>query len=134
MNTPTTLENFIQNRLSNIGEIQPFVGDNIFPFISDTNASKCFIRWAIISEEVLPETLTATTRELIKKAEVQISIFANTITAARSILTEVEKSFNFDNSSFDSNILSSRTDTTSPIIEDKETVHYPLRVNLIYKL
>lgn len=130
----TTLEAFIQNRLSNISGIQPFVGDNIYPFISDTNASKCFIRWAIISEEVLPETLKATTRELIKTVEVQISIFANTINAARTILTEVEKAFNFDNSSFDSNILSSRTDSVSPIIEDKETVHYPLRVKLIYKL
>lgn len=129
----TTLEAFIQNRLSNISEIQPFVGNNIYPFISDTNASKCFIRWAIISEEVLPETLKAT-RELIKTVEVQISIFANTINAARTILTEVEKAFNFDNSSFDSNILSSRTDSISPIIEDKETVHYPLRVKLIYKL
>ena len=129
----TTLEAFIQNRLSNISEIQSFVGENIFPFISDTNVSKCFIRWAIISEDILPETLSAT-RELIKTAEVQISVFANTINAARTILTEVEKAFNFDNSSLDSNILSSRTDSVSPIVEDKETVHYPLRVKLIYKL
>ena len=122
-----TLEEYIQLTLQNIQEIKTLVGDNIFAFVATTNSAKCFIRWNIISEEPAVEQLTFSN---FKKAEVQISIFSNTILNARTIANAVERAFN-DNKT-NSNIRCSRVTTTSPIAEDKHTIHYPMRLTFFY--
>ena len=123
-----TLEEYIQNTLVNIESIKDLIGNNVYAFISKTNPDKCFIRWSLINEEAAINNVS--NFNSLKKAEVQISIFANTIFNARFIANEIEKTFNNNNTS--SNIRCSRTLTLAPVVEDKHTIHYPLRLTFFY--
>ncbi len=125
-----TLAQYIDTTLKNISEIQNLVGnDNIYAFISETNPSKCFIRWSIISEEPIVQNVDKATN--LYKAEIQISVFANTIGNADFISKQVINAFNNDNIN-DNDIRSSRTTTIQPIVEDKFTIHYPIRATIYF--
>ena len=125
-----TLEEYIQFKLQNIEDIKSLVGENIFPFIASTNAEKCFIRWHIITEEDAVDLLNGFSS--LKKAEVQISVFANTLSNARLITNAVVKTFN--NSNKFSNIRCSQATIIQPTVEDNQTVHYPIRITFFYNI
>jgi hypothetical protein len=123
-----TLEQFVQNRLESIESIKVYVDKNIFPFESNTNTPNCFIRWFIINESEVVKNLSGNCS--LRTANIQISIFTNTINVARKIAEDVIKSFSFDKPI--QNIRCSSSVEINPIHEDKHTIHYPLRVQIIY--
>lgn len=125
-----TLEDYIQFKLTNIDEIKTLVGENIFPYLSPTNIEKCFIRWHIVNEENVVNSLGDFSS--LKKAEVQISVFANTIPNARLITNAVIKAFNTHTPNF--NIRCSRATIINPTVEDTQTVHYPIRITFFYNI
>ena len=118
------LEEYIQDTLTNIEEIKSLVGESIYPFTTITNPEKSFIRWYIINEEPALHLLN---NHSFYKAEVQISVFSNTIKNARYIVNCIERTFNKNN-----NVLCSQLATIQPIAEDKHTIHYPLRLTFYY--
>lgn len=126
-----TLEEYIQFKLSNIEEIKSLVGENIFAFSGTTNASNCFIRWHIISEEDAVSLLNGFSS--LKKAEVQISVFANTVINARKIVNAITNTFNNQTQNF-FNIRCSQATIIQPTIEDTQTIHYPIRITFFYNI
>lgn len=126
-----TLEEYIQFKLENIEDIKSLVGENIFAFTGSTNTSHCFIRWHIISEEDAVNLLNGFSS--LKKAEVQISVFANTVKNARLIANAINKAFNNSTQNF-FNIRCSHTTILQPTIEDAQTVHYPIRATFFYNI
>ena len=123
-----TIEKFIQSHLENISSIKNYVGKNIFSFVADSNPSKCFIRWYLISESDAVRNISD--RCSLKIAEVQISIFSNTVSVGRTIADEVMNAFDFNHSI--ENIRCSYPTELNPIHEDKNTIHYPIRIKIYY--
>lgn len=127
-----TVETYIQNTLQAIESIRILVPtSSIYAFASPVNAEKCFIRWTLSDEQKASSTLDINNGR-VYQANVLISVFANTIANARTIANAVEEAFNNDNITSSDNILSSRCQTLSPILEDKRTVHYPIKASIFY--
>ena len=126
-----TVETYIQQTLQAIQSIKNLIpAASIYAFASATNAEKCFIRWTLSDEQKAASTLDINNGKLYQ-ANVLISVFANTITNARKIADAVEEAFNNDNINSE-NILSSRCQSLSPILEDKRTIHYPIQATIFY--
>ena len=127
-----TVETYIQETLQSIQSIKNLIlPTSIYAFSSATNAEKCFIRWTLSDEQKASSTLDINNGR-VYQANVLISVFANTISNARTIADAVEEAFNNDNITSSDNILSSRCQTLSPILEDKRTVHYPIKASIFY--
>lgn len=125
-----TIEDFIQNSLTDIADIRQFVGNRIYGFTSEQGAEKPFIRWDIIEDKPMKTILSGNVN--IYTCQAQVSIFANSFRSARTIADSIEayfKSLSFTNEQ----IKDVRTEAISPIVEDKTTIHYPIRITLIYR-
>lgn len=124
-----TIEEEIQNKLESIESIRNYIAKtDIYAFISPTNPPKCFIRWNIVGETSTAKTLNIS--QSLQTLTLNISVFSNTLLAGRFITNEIRKAFSITNKQ---NLIRSAYITAiSPIVEDKQTFHFPLTLTIFY--
>lgn len=126
------VEKFIESVLRENAEIRVATSGRIFAFTTAQGTHQYpFIWWQPITSEPIAEDLKSVGEAW--RDEVQVDIFAGSVSAASRLANTVRKAFN--NAALSAPILSCESNEVVPsYCDEDETIHYAVRVFVNHKI
>ena len=126
------VEDFIESVLAQNAAIQQATGGRMFAFTTEQGTHTYpFIWWQTITSEPIAKDLKTVGEAW--RDEVQVDVFAGSVSAASKLADTVRQAFN--NATLPDGILSSEADQITPsYCDEDESIHYAVRVFVNHKI